>query len=165
MRRAFAAACLAALLGLASTASAHAILVGSQPKEATEVVGPDVDVSLEFNSRIDAARSSLQLAREDAVSAVSLADGSRDSRMNTVNAPRTAFRAPGIGSDQQARSPFDRVVFRNSCQSGSAARSETITCCLLQAAAPHEPARGPTGTRAIALRSSGGRPGAAANAR
>jgi hypothetical protein len=66
MRRALAASCLTALLALANAASAHAILVGSQPKEAGEVTGPDVDVSLEFNSRIDAARSSLQLARDDA---------------------------------------------------------------------------------------------------
>jgi methionine-rich copper-binding protein CopC len=66
MQRALAVACLAALFVLANVASAHAILVGSQPKEAAEVAGPDVDVSLEFNSRIDAARSSLQLAREDA---------------------------------------------------------------------------------------------------
>jgi hypothetical protein len=67
MQRALAATSLAALLLLASSAaSAHAILVGSQPKEAAEVAGPDVDVSLEFNSRIDAARSSLSLARDDA---------------------------------------------------------------------------------------------------
>ncbi|HKC52116.1 MAG TPA: copper resistance CopC family protein [Myxococcota bacterium] len=66
MGHAFAAASFAALLVLANLASAHAILIGSQPKEAGEVVGPDVDVSLEFNSRIDAARSSLRLAREDA---------------------------------------------------------------------------------------------------
>lgn len=57
------AAALAAALGLAGTASAHAILVGSQPKQASEVQGPDVDVSLEFNSRIDAERSSLLLVR------------------------------------------------------------------------------------------------------
>lgn len=66
MRRALFAACLAAVFALGGVASAHAILVGSQPKEAAEVTGPDVDVELEFNSRIDAARSSLQLAREDA---------------------------------------------------------------------------------------------------
>jgi hypothetical protein len=65
IRRALGAACLAAVLAFAGVASAHAILVGSQPKEATEVVGPDVDVSLEFNSRIDATRSSLQLARDE----------------------------------------------------------------------------------------------------
>ncbi|MFI5315188.1 MAG: copper resistance protein CopC [Myxococcota bacterium] len=62
--RALRVACLVAALAFAGRASAHAILVGSQPKEAAEVAGPDVDVSLEFNSRIDASRSSLQLARD-----------------------------------------------------------------------------------------------------
>jgi methionine-rich copper-binding protein CopC len=57
------AVALAAALGLAGAASAHAILVGSQPKQASEVQGPDVDVSLEFNSRIDPDRSSLVLVR------------------------------------------------------------------------------------------------------
>ncbi|HTO52565.1 MAG TPA: copper resistance CopC family protein [Myxococcota bacterium] len=52
---------LALALAFASAASAHAILVGSQPKEASEVTGPDVQVSLEFNSRIDASRSTLTL--------------------------------------------------------------------------------------------------------
>jgi hypothetical protein len=65
-RRALFAVCLATALAWAGPAAAHAILVGSQPKEAAEVAGPDVDVSLEFNSRIDAARSSLQLSREGA---------------------------------------------------------------------------------------------------
>jgi methionine-rich copper-binding protein CopC len=60
------AAAAAAALGLAGAASAHAILIGSQPKQASEVQGPDVDVSLEFNSRIDAERSSLELMRDAA---------------------------------------------------------------------------------------------------
>jgi copper resistance protein C len=57
------AAAVAGALALAGSASAHAILVDSQPKQASEVQGPDVDVSLEFNSRIDADRSSLVLVR------------------------------------------------------------------------------------------------------
>jgi len=57
------AAAAAAALGLAGPAWAHAILIGSQPKQASEVQGPDVDVSLEFNSRIDGERSSLTLVR------------------------------------------------------------------------------------------------------
>jgi copper resistance protein C len=52
---------LALLCVPALQARAHAILVGSQPKEASEVTGPDVQVSLEFNSRIDSSRSSLTL--------------------------------------------------------------------------------------------------------
>jgi len=55
-----------ALLALAPAARAHAILVASQPAANAEIVGAnvDLDVSLEFNSRIDAARSSLQLAKD-----------------------------------------------------------------------------------------------------
>ena len=53
-----------AFASLAGVASAHAILIDSKPQEAAEVAGPEVNVALEFNSRIDAARSSLQLARE-----------------------------------------------------------------------------------------------------
>ncbi len=67
MRRALCAVWGAALLALADVAGAHAILVESHPKPAEEVTGPDVDVSLEFNSRIDASRSSLQLAPDDGV--------------------------------------------------------------------------------------------------
>ena len=55
---------LAIALALAPVARAHAILVGSQPEENAELAGPDVDLRLEFNSRIDAARSSLQLAKD-----------------------------------------------------------------------------------------------------
>jgi methionine-rich copper-binding protein CopC len=67
MRRALCAAWGAALLALADVAGAHAILIDSQPKPAAEVQGPDVEVSLEFNSRIDASRSSLSLAHDDGV--------------------------------------------------------------------------------------------------
>ena len=52
------------LLAFAADARAHAILVASQPAANTELAGPDVDFRLEFNSRIDAARSSLQLAKD-----------------------------------------------------------------------------------------------------
>ena len=55
-----------ALLAFAPLARAHAILVASKPAANAELVGADVevDVSLEFNSRIDATRSSLQLAKD-----------------------------------------------------------------------------------------------------
>jgi methionine-rich copper-binding protein CopC len=68
MRRAPLASCLALVLALAwaGTASAHAILVSSDPKEAAEVAGPDVEIHLEFNSRIDASRSSLLLSHDGA---------------------------------------------------------------------------------------------------
>ena len=56
--------CLIGLLAPAAAARAHAVLVASQPQENAELVGPAVDFRLEFNSRIDASRSSLQLAKD-----------------------------------------------------------------------------------------------------
>lgn len=52
---------LLSLLVLAGGASAHAILVRSAPKAHEVVASGELDVVLEFNSRIDAARSSLAL--------------------------------------------------------------------------------------------------------
>jgi methionine-rich copper-binding protein CopC len=52
------------LLAPAGDARAHAILVTSQPQQNAELAGSAVDFRLEFNSRIDVSRSSLQLARD-----------------------------------------------------------------------------------------------------
>lgn len=54
---------LAALLAaaLATSVSAHAILLRSTPKANDVVPSGDVKMELEFNSRIDAARSVLEL--------------------------------------------------------------------------------------------------------
>lgn len=52
---------LAALL-LASSAQAHAVIKESRPAEGATVAGPDVDVLVRFNSRIDHARSRLSVA-------------------------------------------------------------------------------------------------------
>jgi methionine-rich copper-binding protein CopC len=56
---------LLSLLMLASGASAHAILIRSIPKAHEVVASGELDVVLEFNSRIDAARSSLALVLPD----------------------------------------------------------------------------------------------------
>jgi methionine-rich copper-binding protein CopC len=56
--------CVIWLLAPAAEARAHAILVTSQPQQNAELAGSEVDFRLEFNSRIDAARSSLQLAKD-----------------------------------------------------------------------------------------------------
>lgn len=58
--------CAIALVTPALEARAHAILVASQPQQNAELAGPEVDFRLEFNSRIDASRSSLQLAKDGA---------------------------------------------------------------------------------------------------
>ena len=44
---------------------AHAILLEATPSANGSVAGPDFDVKLRFNSRIDAARSRLTLVRPD----------------------------------------------------------------------------------------------------
>jgi methionine-rich copper-binding protein CopC len=46
---------------LATFAFAHAVLVGSSPSPDSTVKGPDVEISLKFNVRIDVARSRLEL--------------------------------------------------------------------------------------------------------
>ena len=51
-----------AVLLLTSSAHAHAVIKESRPAEGAAVAGPDVDVSVRFNSRIDHARSRLSVA-------------------------------------------------------------------------------------------------------
>jgi methionine-rich copper-binding protein CopC len=55
--------CVSVLLafGIARTASAHAIILESTPTVDSTVAGPDVDIKLTYNSRIDLTRSRLQL--------------------------------------------------------------------------------------------------------
>jgi copper resistance protein C len=68
-QRYFAAATIlfAASLVVASpqTAWAHAVLVSSTPQKNAAVSGPDVAISLKYNSRVDGARSSLSLVKPD----------------------------------------------------------------------------------------------------
>ena len=59
---------IAALLGLTlapACASAHAILMKSEPAAGTSVPTGKVDMSFQYNSRIDRARSRLTLTRPD----------------------------------------------------------------------------------------------------
>jgi copper resistance protein C len=60
-----AAAALALLLAAVPAAWAHAILVDSTPAPKSTVSGPDLDLRLRFNSRVDGARSHLTLALPD----------------------------------------------------------------------------------------------------
>lgn len=55
------------VLGLATGkfAEAHAILKQSSPAANAVVQGPDVPITLKFNSRVDATRSKVQLLRPD----------------------------------------------------------------------------------------------------
>ena len=55
-----------ALLALwTAPAFAHAVVVSSSPAPQESVAGPDLDIELQFNSRVDAARSRLRLAKPD----------------------------------------------------------------------------------------------------
>jgi methionine-rich copper-binding protein CopC len=56
---------LALLLAAAPAALAHAILVEATPAAGSTVGGPDLEVRLRFNSRIDGARSHLTLVQPD----------------------------------------------------------------------------------------------------
>jgi copper resistance protein C len=53
------------LVSLPRMALAHAVLVSSTPEKNAATRGPDVAISLKYNSRIDAARSTLSLLRPD----------------------------------------------------------------------------------------------------
>ncbi len=46
-------------------ALAHAVLLSSTPKKNAAVSGPDITISLKYNSRVDGARSSLTLVKPD----------------------------------------------------------------------------------------------------
>jgi methionine-rich copper-binding protein CopC len=46
-------------------ALAHAVLLTSTPEKGAAVSGPDVTISLKYNSRVDGARSSLTLLKPD----------------------------------------------------------------------------------------------------
>jgi methionine-rich copper-binding protein CopC len=46
-------------------ALAHAVLLSSSPQKNASVNGPDITISLKYNSRVDGARSSLSLVKPD----------------------------------------------------------------------------------------------------
>jgi methionine-rich copper-binding protein CopC len=56
---------LALLLVNSTLAGAHAILVEATPAAKSTVAGPDLDIRLRFNSRIDGPRSRLTLVPPD----------------------------------------------------------------------------------------------------
>ena len=64
MRKQVIAAFAAALL-VARLSFAHAVLLEAKPAANGWVSGPDIDVELRFNSRIDAVRSRLSLVLPD----------------------------------------------------------------------------------------------------
>jgi len=91
------AAALAAALALGAAAapppaSAHAIVVDSVPAPGAVVAGPDVEIAVHFNCRIDPARSKLALLAEDGRSrALEISPGAPEG----ILAGRAAGVAPG----------------------------------------------------------------------
>ena len=59
------AVALATTLLVPQLALAHAVLVDSNPKPNETVHGAALEIDLKFNSRVDGARSTLQLASSD----------------------------------------------------------------------------------------------------
>jgi methionine-rich copper-binding protein CopC len=64
-RASFLALAIALLFLLPHAAFAHAVLVKSSPAEGATVKAEDVDITLTYNSRIDASHSSLHLVGPD----------------------------------------------------------------------------------------------------
>ena len=56
---------MACLTAFDRTVAAHAVLVEATPASDSTVPGPDIDVKLRFNLRIDRTRSRLTLMRPD----------------------------------------------------------------------------------------------------
>jgi copper resistance protein C len=66
---------VALLLLLPQAAFAHAVLVKSSPAQGTTVKACDLDITLTYNSRIDALHSSLHLIGPDAKARTLAVDG------------------------------------------------------------------------------------------
>lgn len=64
-RKVFFAALLTALVLVPKLAMAHAVLVASTPAVHGSVKGPEIEINLKFNSRIDGAHSRLYLVSPD----------------------------------------------------------------------------------------------------
>jgi len=56
---------VALVLVLPRVASAHAVLVQSSPSADATLKGPDVPITMKFNSRVDASRSTIRLSSPD----------------------------------------------------------------------------------------------------
>jgi copper resistance protein C len=72
------------LAGMAQSGWAHAILMDSTPKSSSTVKGPNLDVDLRFNVRIDGGRSRVRLVAPDrTTSTLTLASQSKPNLLRT----------------------------------------------------------------------------------
>ena len=113
---ALAAPALLLIAFAANHASAHAIVVSAQPAMNASVAAGDLDVRIEFNSRIDPRRSRLDLVAPDAtVTPVALAPettaGVLTARARTTTAGRWTLRWQVLSVDGHiTRGRIDFVV-------------------------------------------------------
>lgn len=78
------------VIGFDRPVAAHAVLLDATPAADSTIPGPDVDVNLHFNLRIDRARSRLTLVLPDGKTiALKIADGDAPDRL--------VARATGLG--------------------------------------------------------------------
>lgn len=87
-RRLSAPAIVALLVCFAPLVHAHAILLSSTPAAKSVVDGPDLTVSLKYNSRIDAKRSRLTLVA---------ASGEEKTLVISTKTPSEVLEAPAKG--------------------------------------------------------------------
>ena len=78
------------LVLLPRVASAHAVLVQSSPSADAVVQGPDVPITMKFNSRVDASRSTLLLSTPDGQSKPLAIDSQSAPDMLTAKASQLA---------------------------------------------------------------------------
>jgi copper resistance protein C len=105
--RILAAVTVMLLLGV-RFAGAHAVLKESSPSPNSTVVGPDVPLRLQFNVRIDAGRSKLQLVNPDN-SIVDLTV-EKQSSPDTLTAKMTALKAGQYKIQWQVLAPDGHIT-------------------------------------------------------
>jgi copper resistance protein C len=80
------------IAGMTQFGWAHAILMDSTPELSSTVNGPDLDINLRFNVRIDGARSRVRMVKPDGTTlTLTLASQKKPNTLQT----RTASLKPG----------------------------------------------------------------------
>jgi methionine-rich copper-binding protein CopC len=96
------------LLVVVKFADAHAVLKDSSPAPNSTVAGPDVSLKLQFNVRIDAGRSKLQLVNPDN-SLIDLA-ADKQSSPDTLTAQMTGLKAGQYKIHWQVLAPDGHIT-------------------------------------------------------
>jgi len=86
----------------------HAVLKSSSPAADSTVAGPDVPVMLQFNSRVDAARSKVQLLHPD--NTVSNLVLEKQSAPDTLSAKATGLKAGAYKIQWQVLAPDGHIT-------------------------------------------------------